>query len=760
MRHLVSILIPAYNAERWIGDTIRSALSQTWPRTEIIIVDDESSDNTLHIAKQFESRSVKVLTQPHEGASAARNRALSLAQGEYIQWLDADDLLAPDKISKQLQLTDGGRDFMTLLSSGYGSFYFRHEKAKVQPTSLWQDLSPIDWLMTKFMKNAWMVPAVFLVSRQLCASAGPWNTNLSLDDDGEYFARVVASSERVKFIKEAKSYYRVGNFSSLSERVSEEAYRSLLTSKMLSIRALLSLEDSDRTRLGCLRYLQTSFGKYYPEMELLVDEARGLARSLGGELELPQLSWKYSWIKVLFGWKMAKVSQRAIQRIKVSSLKMSDMLLYKLENGFNGEPLYTSERKEKVMSTSEIPFLDLVTVHRELREELRSVFDTALDTAGFVGGPAVQEFERDFAAFCESQFCVGMASGTDALRLALVAAGVRPGDTVVTVPLTFIATTEAISQAGARPDFVDIDERTYTMDPEKLRAYLETECTPDVDTGRAVSKRTGGPVTAIIPVHLYGQMADMDPILELAARYDLIVIEDACQAHGAEYRSNKEDRWRKAGSMGRASAFSFYPSKNLGACGEAGAITTDDEQLARRCQMLADHGQSRRYRHDIEGYNGRLDAIQAGVLRVKLRHLANWNEQRRERARGYDELLADAEEMVILPHVPSWSRPVYHLYVVRVADREALQKDLAAAGIGTGIHYPIPLHLAKAYEAVGFRRGDFPVAELVASQVLSLPMFPGLSLEQQERVVTCVVESTKATGQQIQVPEATGQYRP
>src|SRR5437879_5897655 len=198
-------------------------------------------------------------------------------------------------------------------------------------------------------------------------------------------------------------------------------------------------------------------------------------------------------------------------------------------------------KDENVMSTSEIPFLDLVTVHRELREELRSVFDTALDTAGFVGGPAVQEFERDFAAFCESQFCVGMASGTDALRLALVAAGVRPGDTVVTVPLTFIATTEAISQAGARPDFVDIDERTYTMDPVKLRAYLETECTHDHKTGCVVNKRTGGPVTAIIPVHLYGQMADMDPILELAARYDRIVIEDACHAHGAAYLANDED---------------------------------------------------------------------------------------------------------------------------------------------------------------------------------------------------------------------------
>ena len=412
------------------------------------------------------------------------------------------------------------------------------------------------------------------------------------------------------------------------------------------------------------------------------------------------------------------------------------------------------------MSMREVPFLDLVTVHRELREELRLVFETALDTAGFVGGPVVQAFERDFAAFCQAQFCVGMASGTDALRLALVAAGVRPGDTVVTVPLTFIATTEAISQAGARPDFVDIDERTYTMDPEKLRAYLETECTHDHKVGRVVSKRTGGPVTAVIPVHLYGQMADMDPILELAARYDLIVIEDACQAHGAEYLSNKEDRWRKAGSMGRAAAFSFYPGKNLGACGEAGAVTTDDERLARRCQMLRDHGQSRKYFHDIEGYNARLDAIQAGVLRVKLPHLANWNEQRRERAHGYDELFASAEGMVILPHVPSWSRPVYHLYVVRVPDRERLQKDLPAAGIGTGIHYPIPLHLAQAYEALGFRRGDFPVAEQAASQVLSLPMFPGLSLEQQERVVTSVVESTKTTGQWIQVPQPIGRYRP
>ena len=393
------------------------------------------------------------------------------------------------------------------------------------------------------------------------------------------------------------------------------------------------------------------------------------------------------------------------------------------------------------MSTGEIPFLEPVTVHRELREELRSVFETALDTAGFIGGPVVQEFERDFSEFCESKVCVGVASGTDALRFALVAAGVQPGDTVVTVPLTFIATTEAISQVGARPDFVDVDARTYTMDPEKLRVYLETECSPDRRTGRVVSKRTGSPVTAVIPVHLYGQIADMDPLLELTARYNLILIEDACQAHGAEYFSKKEARWRKAGSMGHAAAFSFYPGKNLGACGEAGAVTTDDERLARHCQMLRDHGQSRKYFHDFEGYNGRLDAMQAGVLGVKLRHLAKWNEQRRERARSYDELFADSGATVALPHVPSWSRPVYHLYVVQVADRERLKKDLAAARIGSGIHYPIPLHLATAYETLGFRPGDFPVAERAASRVLSLPMFPTLAPEQQRRVVTAVVQS-------------------
>ena len=350
-------------------------------------------------------------------------------------------------------------------------------------------------------------------------------------------------------------------------------------------------------------------------------------------------------------------------------------------------------------------------------------------------------FEEDFAQFCESRFCVGVGSGTDALRFALIAVGVRSGDIVVTVPNTFIATTEAISQTGARPDFVDIDERTYNMDPGKLRQYLEKECSWDSGAKRAFHKQTGRPVTAVVPVHLYGQMADMDPILDLAAQFNLKVIEDACQAHGAKYFSKKIGGWKTAGSMGHAAAFSFYPGKNLGACGEAGAITTDDEQLANVCGLLRDHGQSKKYFHDIEGYNGRLDAIQGGFLQVKLRHLKKWNDERGENASRYNKLFAGSRVGIILPYEPEWSRGVYHLYVLRVADRNRLQTILATAGIGTGIHYPIVLHLAKAYEGLGFRPGDFPVAELAASQILSLPMFPGLSVEQQTRVVTEVLKS-------------------
>jgi dTDP-4-amino-4,6-dideoxygalactose transaminase len=430
-----------------------------------------------------------------------------------------------------------------------------------------------------------------------------------------------------------------------------------------------------------------------------------------------------------------------------------------------------------------IPFLDLRTPHRELEAELIQVVQQALRTAHFVGGPMVEEFERAFAEFCSTRYCVGVGSGTDALRFALIAAGIGSGDSVVTVPNTFIGTTEAITQVGATPEFVDIDERTYNMDFEKLREFLEIQCTRNSTTGNLVSRRTGKRVAAVIPVHLYGQMADMDPILALAEKYKLVVIEDACQAHGAEYFSKRQNRWCRAGSMGRAGAFSFYPGKNLGACGEAGAVTTNDEELAQKVRMLRDHGQAKKYYHEIEGYNGRLDAIQAGILRVKLNHLADWNEKRRHNASIYTQLLTPAHgakriapsgsaldakplalgvsaldakrfapcamrstpcamrhALCVPPYEPSWSKAVYHLYVIRVSDREGMMKHLAAEGIATGIHYPIPLHLQTAYRHLGYSQGDFPVTERVAAEILSLPMFPTLTPEQQGRVAEQVLQ--------------------
>jgi dTDP-4-amino-4,6-dideoxygalactose transaminase len=392
-----------------------------------------------------------------------------------------------------------------------------------------------------------------------------------------------------------------------------------------------------------------------------------------------------------------------------------------------------------------VPFLDLVTPHAELREELCAVFNAALDSGGFIGGPMVHGFEQDFARFCDADHCVGVGSGTDALRFLFIAAGIGADDIVITVPHTFIATTEAISQAGARPVFVDIDEDTYNMDVAKLREYLETECDFDSGTKTLKEKKTKERIAAVVPVHLYGQTADMDPLIDLAEQYNLIVIEDACQAQGAEYFSKKENRWRKAGSMGLAGAFSFYPGKNLGACGEAGAITTNDGDLAKKVRVLRDHGQAQKYFHEVEGYNGRLDAIQAGILQVKLRHLADWNEKRRQSAVRYRELLSSVEPAIRLPHEPSWAKPVYHLYVIRVEDRQGLQKHLAEANIGTGIHYPIPLHLQKAYASLGYKQGDFPVSERVASEIVSLPMFPGLGSDEQNRVAQEILafESSK-----------------
>ncbi len=381
-----------------------------------------------------------------------------------------------------------------------------------------------------------------------------------------------------------------------------------------------------------------------------------------------------------------------------------------------------------------VPFVDLVTPHVEVEEELLGVCREALRTGRFIGGAMVEEFEQQFAAFCDTQYCVGVASGTDALRFALIAAGIQPGDVVITVPNTFIATTEAISQAGAVIAFVDIDGRTSQLSPERLREYLAGECCTDRKSGRTVHTATGRPVRAVIPVHLYGQPADMDAIRDICGRHRLIVIEDACQAHGAEYYSKRDGRWRKAGSMGAAAAFSFYPGKNLGACGEAGAITTNDASLAEMARMLRDHGQVKKYIHDFEGYNGRLDAIQAGFLQVKLRRLNAWNEQRRKHADRYAALL-DGIEGIRTPLEPECCRGVYHLYVIRAKERDALQKFLLERNISTGLHYPIPLHRQRAYAGRGFTDGDYPKAEESAREILSLPMFPGLTERQQDLVV-------------------------
>jgi dTDP-4-amino-4,6-dideoxygalactose transaminase len=377
-----------------------------------------------------------------------------------------------------------------------------------------------------------------------------------------------------------------------------------------------------------------------------------------------------------------------------------------------------------------IPFIDLPKQHQQLEEELLEVFREALSTASFIGGHQVEEFEKEFAAFCGTKYCVGVNSGTDALRFALIAAGIGPGDEVITVPNTFIATAEAISQAGATPAFVDIDEQTYNLDPNKLEDYLRKRLAPD-------ALRPAPRPKAVLPVHLYGQPADMDTILKIAERYNLVVIEDACQAHGAKYFSKKQDKWVNTGSLSLAAAFSFYPGKNLGACGEGGAATTNDEALAAKIKMLRDHGQIKKYYHDLEGYNGRLDAMQAGCLRIKLKRLSDWNESRRENASKYSELF-DNLDGVVSPHEPSWSKAVYHLYVIRHPKRHELQKYLAEKGVATGIHYPIPIHLQNAYKHLGYKKGDFPVAEKLASEILSLPMYPELTAEQQQYIVETI----------------------
>jgi len=382
-----------------------------------------------------------------------------------------------------------------------------------------------------------------------------------------------------------------------------------------------------------------------------------------------------------------------------------------------------------------IPLVDLQAQLEGFFNEMEETIVRVVRGSCFIGGSEVETFEEAFAKFCGTRYCVSVANGTDALRLALHACGIGGGDEVVTVPNTFIATTEAISTVGARPVFVDIDRNTYNMDPQKLEELL---------AHHAGQLKT---VKAIIPVHLYGQPAHMDPILELAERYHLMVIEDACQAHGVLYynqgaggrEQGSGSVTRKVGSIGDVGCFSFYPGKNLGAYGDGGAVVTNDEKIAERVVMLRDHGRlGKKYEHEIEGCNSRLDALQAAVLNVKLRHLEEWNEQRRRNAQLYDELLLRVPG-IRTPTVVPWGTHVYHLYVVRVKAREVMQQRLHQEGIATGIHYPIPLHLQNAYRHLGYKRGDFPVTEEVTQEILSLPMYPELK----KNDIAIIVEKIK-----------------
>jgi len=366
-----------------------------------------------------------------------------------------------------------------------------------------------------------------------------------------------------------------------------------------------------------------------------------------------------------------------------------------------------------------VPFTDLKAQHAPVKEELCRAFEKVIDSGEFAGGPFVAKFEKDFSAYCGTRHAVGVGSGTDALRLTLAAMGVGSGDEVITVPMSFIATAEAISLTGAKPVFVDIDPATYTMNPDLLRKVL--------------SRRT----KAIIPVQLFGQSADMDPILAFAREHGLRVIEDAAQSHGAEYGG------RKVGSLGDAGCFSFYPAKNLGAIGEAGAVVTDDDALAEKIRVLRDHGQSGKHHHTMIGWNGRMDEIQGAALSIKLRDLDGGNRARRSHAAEYERLLSGLED-IVLPVTGANRSHVFHIHAIRSSDRGTLMRALDEEGIGYGIHYPTPIHLQRAYQFLGHQRGAFPASELCADTFLSLPVFPELTPAQVETVAAAVTAASTA----------------
>lgn len=357
-----------------------------------------------------------------------------------------------------------------------------------------------------------------------------------------------------------------------------------------------------------------------------------------------------------------------------------------------------------------IPFLDLKAQYSQIKPEIDAAVARVIGSANFILGPEVTAFEQRFAEYCRTAHCRAVNSGTSALHLALLAAGIGPGDEVITVSMTFVATTAAILYSGAKPVFVDVDPVTWTMNPSLIEA--------------AITPRT----KAIMPVHLHGLMADMDPIMSIARRHGLVVIEDAAQAHGAEYKG------RRAGSVGDLGCFSFYPGKNLGAFGEGGAVVTDRPDLARRVSLLRDWGQEAKYKHVVAGYNYRMDGIQGAVLNVKMNHIESWTEARRSLAERYDQLLSDLK--LAGPRPPWYSRHVYHVYAVRLSRRDEALRSLRDASIDAGIHYPVPVHLQKAYAELGYRPGDLPVTEMLASEFLSLPIYPELSPEQVAEVVS------------------------
>jgi len=365
------------------------------------------------------------------------------------------------------------------------------------------------------------------------------------------------------------------------------------------------------------------------------------------------------------------------------------------------------------LESTGVPFLDLRPSHDPVVAAILEDVAALIESNAYINGPAVAQFEREFADFCGSPYSVGLASGLDALRLALLAAELEPGDEVIVPAQTFVATLEAVTQAGGRPVIVDVRDDDYTLDVEAAEAAV------------------GGRTRAVLPVHLYGQMADMRSLADLSERHGLFLLEDACQAHGATRDG------LGSGTVGHAGAFSFYPGKNLGAMGDAGALVTADDALATRVRALREHGQTRKYEHEWEGYTARLDTIQAAVLLRKLPLLAGWNESRRSAAQLYSDALADVGDLT-LPAVAPRSEPVWHLYVVRTADPSALADALAARGIGTGRHYPQPVHLATAYAALGYAAGDFAVAERLAHESLSLPIFPGITDAQVELVADAV----------------------